>query len=63
MTTSSDDQTGPVPAPAGAPRAQSYHTPALILLWIVIILGCFFIWPSKSYLSGEPPPVTAPAQR
>ena len=66
MTTSQNDQVDPEPAAATSVRpARGHHVPALILLWILIIVAGYFIWPSKSYLSGEPPqnpPVTKSPQ-
>ena len=74
MTTSRNDLVVPAPAadetpsavaetaPAAATPARpprGHHVPALVLLWILIIVAGYFIWPSKSFLTGEPPQ-TAP---
>ena len=54
MMTPDNEPASPAPAaPAPPPAAGGHHAPALIVLWIVIIIACYFIWPSKNYLDGE----------
>jgi len=54
MTTPQNDQVDPAPATtAPSHPGRGHHVPALIVLWILIIIASYFIWPSKSYLSGE----------
>ena len=55
MTTPQNDPVDPAPAPPSHP-VRNHHVPALVVLWILIIVAAYFIWPSKSYLFGEPPP-------
>ncbi len=57
MTTRNDQaDSAPAVATETPPRpAGGHHVPALVLLWILIIVAGYFIWPSKSYLYGDLP--------
>ncbi|MEI6984748.1 MAG: hypothetical protein WCK65_01345 [Rhodospirillaceae bacterium] len=54
MAQQPNEQTGPKPAIASsAGHAGGYHWNALILLWIVIIIAAYLIWPSNSFIFGN----------
>jgi len=60
MTASEDEPASQATEAEPKPvKQRGHHTPALIILWIVILAASYFIWPSKSYLfdhAGESAP-------
>ncbi len=57
---SENGQAEPASADVLPRQRRSHHMPALILLWVVILIACYFIWPSEGNFINLTPPVTQP---